>query len=110
MKRAVVVIAIVALLVGVAVADATATGDHAVNDFVAAPARNVGIRSLEAQHHARVIPFLSALAPLAPLILVLAERLLRSRRVPLIGPRRRRIGDVGDDWRALLLGAPPRSV
>ena len=26
----------------------------------------------------------------------------------LVGPRHRRLGDVGDGWRALLLGAPPR--
>jgi hypothetical protein len=25
----------------------------------------------------------------------------------LVGRRRRRIGDVGESWRALLLGAPP---
>jgi hypothetical protein len=107
MKRAVAVFAIVALFVGFAGADATAGGEHAVNDFVAAPTRNLGIRSADAQHHARVIPLLSALATLAPLTLFLASVLLRCGRVPLIGPRRRRIGDVGDDWRALLLGAPP---
>jgi len=28
----------------------------------------------------------------------------------LIGPARRRIGDVGDRWRRLLLGAPPAAV
>ncbi|HEX5095681.1 MAG TPA: hypothetical protein VFX21_06710 [Acidimicrobiia bacterium] len=29
------------------------------------------------------------------------------RRVALLRRRFRRIGDAGDDWRALLLGAPP---
>jgi hypothetical protein len=28
----------------------------------------------------------------------------------LIGRQRRRVGDVGDDWRSLLFGAPPQRV
>lgn len=64
----------------------------------------------------------------APVITALAERL--ERHVPtgpattvsceivivamtlagLVGPSRRRIGDVGDRWRRLLVGAPPAAV
>ena len=32
------------------------------------------------------------------------------RRFSRVRRRERRIGDVGDDWRALLLGAPPRAA
>ena len=49
-------------------------------------------------------------AALIPLVLLgalaVAPPLVR-RRVAVIRRRHRRIGDVGDDWRALLLGAPP---
>jgi hypothetical protein len=43
----------------------------------------------------------------AAITLAVARRSAPRRARDLIGPRRRRVGDVGDDWRALLLGAPP---
>jgi hypothetical protein len=41
----------------------------------------------------------------APLTLLLAVAAF-----PLIGRRQRRVGDVGDAWRSLLLGAPPAAL
>lgn len=41
----------------------------------------------------------------APLTLLLAVAGIR-----LIGRRQRRVGDVGDAWRSLLLGAPPAAL
>lgn len=46
----------------------------------------------------------SAPVPGAGTILVLA---LACSATGLVGRQRRRVGDVGDDWRSLLLGAPP---
>ena len=44
----------------------------------------------------------SIFAPLALLLGVTAFR--------LVGRRQRRVGDVGDAWRSLLLGAPPAAL
>jgi hypothetical protein len=112
MKRAVAAIAIVALLVVVATAGvAVATDQHGSRDSVAALTTTVRFRSVAVQQPARPFPLHGAFAALVALTaLGLAGTTLRSRRHLLIGPERRRIGDVGDDWRALLLGAPPHSV
>ena len=49
--------------------------------------------------------------PVLPLIVLLVTMAVPATTVvggrALIGRHRRRPGDVGDDWRSLLLGAPP---
>jgi hypothetical protein len=61
------------------------------------------------EHTARPGTRVAALLPLALGAFALVTPLLRRRIAPT--PRRsRRIGDVGDDWRALLLGAPPHAA
>ncbi|HEY8524462.1 MAG TPA: hypothetical protein VIL48_05845 [Acidimicrobiales bacterium] len=56
-----------------------------------------------AEHMARAVS-----VPASPVGLGLAcLAALWSAASGLVGRRRRRIGDVGDDWRSLLVGAPP---
>lgn len=52
----------------------------------------------------QTIPFGLALVAVARVSVILLARDL------LVGRWRRRVGDVGESWRALLLGAPPRFV
>jgi hypothetical protein len=54
-----------------------------------------------------VRPHPSAAVALALVALLTAGAALGARPEGLIGRYRRRLGDVGEDWRALLLGAPP---
>ena len=110
MKRIIAGFAIVAFVV--AFAGAVATPDeHGVNDSVAALTRRGGLRSVDHQHQARPTSFLDPFPVLAALATIaLAGIASRRGSVALIGPHRRRIGDVGDDWRALLIGAPPQSA
>ena len=58
---------------------------------VASAARTAPLRA------AAPVPLLAAVVVLLLLLVVLG----------VVGPARRRIGDDGDRWRALLLGAPP---
>ena len=59
------------------------------------------------EHTARAAARVAALVPFVLLgAFALCTPPLRRRFSP-IRRRYRRIGDVGDDWRALLLGAPP---
>ena len=109
MKRTVAAVSIALLFLVVVAAGAVAAPDeHGVSDSVAALTRNVRFHSVDVQQHARPLPLWGAFAVLASVALVGITT--RGRGHLVIGPRRRRIGDVGDDWRALLLGAPPRST
>jgi hypothetical protein len=64
----------------------------------------------DAVEHAALLGTRAALLPLALAgVFALVTPLLR-HRIPPIPRRHRRIGDAGEDWRALLLGAPPHAA
>ena len=62
------------------------------------------------EHTARPGTRVAALIPFVVLGALFVMARPASRRLSSIRRRYRRIGDVGDDWRALLLGAPPHAA
>jgi hypothetical protein len=56
----------------------------------------------------RRLPILAVLAAIALVAILLAATPTRKRG--LVGRHRRRVGDAGEGWRALLLGAPPAAA
>ena len=71
-----------------------------VGTLVATPARSASVP----------VALRSALAPVTVVAAAGAVRVTRSRRHRWAQGLRARLGDVGDAWRALLLGAPPASL
>ena len=111
MKRTVATVSVVAMIVAVALVGVTIAADTNTGDAVASVTRPYAQRFIATADVTRPMPHPLALPSLTALsALVLAGVAMSRRSGALIGPRLRRIGDPGDDWRALLRGAPPRSV
>jgi hypothetical protein len=91
----------VVILVPTASADRPA-GEHATITVAA----RTGMATSTGQQVPRSHP---PLVPAVAIGVVLAATLALGHD-SLVGRHRRRLGDVGDDWRSLLLGAPPATA
>ena len=109
MKRTVAVVAVVACISAFGLVGGAIDAPLDVGDTVSSLTGTLGSRSVVTKQPARAIPPISAIGPVVALVaFAMAGGAKGGGSAVLVGPGRRRIGDVGDDWRALLLGAPPR--
>ncbi len=96
--------ALLAVVVAVGQGSATVLRTDGVDAVVVSPQATSAAVTAVAARPERLVPTGTVTA------VSLAVVIVAMTLAGLIGPTRRRIGDVGDRWRRLLLGAPPAAV